>query len=151
MREILRKSFFMEINVWDKKIGRNGDPRNERGGPTRPDSLAAWAHSFCPSESRFVSFSTLTLRLDLKTLNIYPLQQSNLAPSVLERSLFLVFPVCQGLAMSCSGSNLEGENPPKEGVVNHYLKEQTMSRMSPRGGVNRRLTLFLIRGLIIAE
>ena len=23
--------------------------------------------------------------------------------------------------MSCSGSNLEGENSPKEGVVNHYL------------------------------
>ena len=31
------------------------------------------------------------------------------------------------------------------------LKEQTMPEMSPRGGVNRRLTLFLIRGLIIAE
>ena len=23
--------------------------------------------------------------------------------------------------MSCSGSNLEGESSPKEGVVNHYL------------------------------
>ena len=33
----------------------------------------------------------------------------------------------------------------------NYLKEQTMSRMSPRGGVKRRLTLFLFRGLIIAE
>ena len=30
-------------------------------------------------------------------------------------------------------------------------KEQTMSRMSPRGGVNRRLKLFLFRGLINAE
>ena len=62
----------MEINVWDKKIGRNGDPREKRGGPTRLDSLTAWVHSFCPSESRFVSFSTPTLRLDLKTVNIYP-------------------------------------------------------------------------------
>ena len=32
-----------------------------------------------------------------------------------------------------------------------FVKEQTMSRMSPRGGVNRRLKLFLIKGLIIAE
>ena len=32
-----------------------------------------WAHFFCPLEFRFVSFSTLTLRIDLKTVNIYPL------------------------------------------------------------------------------
>ena len=62
----------MEINVLDKKIGRNGDPREKRGGPTRLDALAVWAHSFCPSESRFVPFSTPTLRLALKTVNIYP-------------------------------------------------------------------------------
>ena len=60
----------MEINVWDKKIGWNGDPREKRGGPTRLDALAAWAHSFCPSESRSVSFSTPTLCLDLK-MSIY--------------------------------------------------------------------------------
>ena len=35
--------------------------------------------------------------------------------------------------------------------ANAPLKEQTMSRMSPRGGVNRQLTLFLFRGLIIAK
>jgi hypothetical protein len=40
-RQILWEVFFMEINVWDKKIGRNGVPREERGGPTWPDSLAA--------------------------------------------------------------------------------------------------------------
>ena len=63
----------MEINVWDKKLGRIRAPRRKRGGPTRLDSLAALAHSFCPSESRFVLFSSPTLRLDLKTVNIYPL------------------------------------------------------------------------------
>ena len=63
----------MEINVWDKKIGKNGDPRPKRRGPMRLDSLAAWAHPFCPSESRFVSFSTPTLRFDLKIVNIYSL------------------------------------------------------------------------------
>ena len=59
--------------MWDKKTGRNGDPRKERGGPTWLDSLAVWAHFFFPSEFRFISFSTPTLRLDLKTINIYPL------------------------------------------------------------------------------
>ena len=63
----------MEIDVWDKKIGRNEDPRKKTRGPTWLDSLAAWDYSFCSSESRFVSFSTPTLRLDLKTVNIYPL------------------------------------------------------------------------------
>ena len=62
----------MEINVWDKKTRRSGDPRKERGGPTRPMYLAAWAYSFSTSESLFVSFSIPTLRLDPKTLNIYP-------------------------------------------------------------------------------
>ena len=37
-------------------------------------------------------------------------------------------------------------------AISAPLKEQTMSRMSPRGGgVNRRLQLFIIRGLIITE
>ena len=63
----------MEINVWDKKIGRNGDSRRKTRGPTRLDSLAGWDYPFCPSESRFVSFFIPTLRLDLKIVNIYPL------------------------------------------------------------------------------
>ena len=61
----------MEIIVWDKKTGRNGDPREKREGPTRPKYLAAWGYPFSTSESFFVSFSIPTLRLDLKTLNIY--------------------------------------------------------------------------------
>ena len=39
----------------------------------------------------------------------------------------------------------------RQGCPLSPLKEQTTSRISPRGGVNKRLTLFLIRGLIIAE
>ena len=62
----------MEINVWGKKTRRSGNPRKETRGPTRPLYLAAWDHSFPSLESFFVSFSIPTLRLDLKTVNIYP-------------------------------------------------------------------------------
>ena len=62
----------MEIIVWDKKTGQNGDPRGEREGPTRPNFLAAWALLVPTSESFFVSFSIPTLRFDPKTRNIYP-------------------------------------------------------------------------------
>ena len=37
------------------------------------------------------------------------------------------------------------------GMEEDTAERTTMPRMSPRGGVNRRLKLFLIRGLIIAE
>ena len=52
------------------------------------------------------------------------------------------------------GAALEGVMPQTRvtAAAIARVKEQTMSQMSPRGGgVNRRLTLFLFRGLIIAE
>jgi hypothetical protein len=71
-RQILREAFFMEIEELQKKPGRNRVPRRERAGPTWPDSLAMWGVLICPPDFRFASFSTPTLRLDLKTINIYP-------------------------------------------------------------------------------
>jgi hypothetical protein len=56
----------MEINRVEKKPGRNGVPRRERAGPTRPDSLATWGVLVRPPDFHFVSFSTQALRLDLK-------------------------------------------------------------------------------------
>jgi hypothetical protein len=64
----------MEIEELQKKPGRNGVLRRERVGPTRLDSLAMWGALVHPLDFCFASFSTPTLHLDLKIVNIYPFQ-----------------------------------------------------------------------------
>ena len=63
----------MEINEYEKKIGRNRAPTWKKGQGARPDSLAAPHDPFSTQELDSVPFSSQTLRLTLKPFDIYPL------------------------------------------------------------------------------